>query len=68
MVSDASFSTAGFKHPDRIFGRHTAEINSCYLNGTIRIESVVKRNKNTYLNFGINLGPKRPLIPIGKYL
>ena len=66
-MSDATFTTAGFKYPDRIYGKHIADLNSCYQTCTSNLIGA-KRNKNSYLNFGVNLGPKRPIMPLTKYL
>ena len=60
METDATFSTAGFKYPDRIYGKHISDLNNnnSYLNSTTNnlIGASTKR-KSQYMNFGVNLGP-----------
>ena len=69
MASDARFALAGFKYPERIFG-HKFQAKFAdkpallsYLTGASAHERTPK-----YTKFGPNLGPKRPVKPISKFL
>ena len=60
MITDAKFSTVGFKYPDRVFGKNVQEINQSFVDRPIIIKSQNPRPKNAYVNFGKNWGPSRP--------
>lgn len=66
-MKDSNFSPAGFKYPDGVFGRHTLDLNFKFCTQTKSLE--LKRTTpepsltNKYVNFGVNLGPRRPTLP-----
>lgn len=65
IMKDCQFSFSGYKHPDGVFGSHAQSRFNKLAPYQRRLQTSSKQSR--YVRFGTNLGPSRPLIPIGKY-
>lgn len=80
-LSDAKITNTGFKHPDSIFGSFKQSLPLPHKPALIdhlkfpkkRSEFDVTQQSSPralpirYTRFGVNLGPTRPVIPLGKH-
>lgn len=64
-MSDHKFTQSGFKYPERIYGQN---FQSGRIVDKPALLTATKQTKQVrFSKFGVNLGPERPVKPVGKH-